>query len=362
MRIFLLTLVLAATWPSFAADRPTVIVVVGAEGAPEYGSEFAKWADRWIAAANTGGANVIVIGRDGTKADRDSKTEIEDRDKLRQVFAAEVGTAPSTQPTTGPTSGPSTSSPSTRPADLPATQPSNLQPLWLVLIGHGTFDGREAKLNLRGTDVSDQELAAWLKPARRPLAVIDCTSASAPFLNRLSGINRIIIVATRSGQEQQYARFGDYLSTAVADPTADLDRDGQTSLLEAYIAASTRTEAFYKEAGRLSTEHALLDDNGDALGTPANWFDGIRATKSAKAGSTVDGHRAHQWHLVESPAERSMPVETRARRNELELQIQGLRDRKPTIPEAAYYAQLEPMLLELARVYASATTRPSRQE
>ena len=32
--------------------------------------------------------------------------------------------------------------------------------LWLVFIGHGTFDGRSAKFNLRGPDLSAADLAA----------------------------------------------------------------------------------------------------------------------------------------------------------------------------------------------------------
>ena len=32
--------------------------------------------------------------------------------------------------------------------------------LWIVFIGHGTFDGRSAKFNLRGPDISADELAA----------------------------------------------------------------------------------------------------------------------------------------------------------------------------------------------------------
>ena len=71
--------------------------------------------------------------------------------------------------------------------------------VWLVLIGHGTYDGKEAKFNLRGPDVSDAELAEWLKACKRPLAVIDCSSSSAPFLNRLSGRDRVVITATRTG-------------------------------------------------------------------------------------------------------------------------------------------------------------------
>ena len=41
------------------------------------------------------------------------------------------------------------------------------EPLWLVLIGHGTFDGRLAKFNLRGPDVTAGELNQWLGPIRR---------------------------------------------------------------------------------------------------------------------------------------------------------------------------------------------------
>ena len=137
-----------------------------------------------------------------------------------------------------------------------------------MVIGHGTFDGKEAKFNLRGPDLSAADLAEWLKPFRRPVAVINCASASSPFINKLSATNRVIIAATRSGYEQNYARFGEYISSAVADPQADLDKDGQTSLLEAFLMASRRVAEFYNTEGRLATEHALLDDNGDGLGTP----------------------------------------------------------------------------------------------
>lgn len=315
---FLLLVTLALTGPSARAN-PTVIVAVGAEGSAEYSKPFSDWADRWAQAATKGSAKLVQIGRDA----EGNAAGATDRDRLKQTIGEEAKASVS-------------------PAD----------PLWLVLIGHGTFDGKEAKLNLRGPDVSDAELADWLKLVSRPLAIVDCTSASAPFLKKLSGPpNRVVITATRTGSENNYARFGDYLSAAIADPSADIDRDGQTSLLEAFIAASRRTDEFYKGANRLATEHALLDDNGDALGTPADWFQGTRVAKASKDGKPADGSRAHRWHLVLSAEEQAMPAEARATRDKLEAQIETLRAKKPQMPATEYYAQLEKLLLQLAAVY-----------
>jgi hypothetical protein len=223
--------------------------------------------------------------------------------------------------------------------------------LWLVLIGHGTFDGRSAKFNLRGPDISADQLAAALKPCQRPLAVIDCASASGPFLNALSAPGRVIITATKSGYEANATRFGNYLARDVADPAADLDKDGQTSLLEAFLMASRQVDVFYKEAGRLATEHSLLDDNGDSLGTPADWFRGVRAVKKAANGKSVDGVRAHQMNLVRSANEQELSPTLRARRDELEAQLSALRDRKGQMKEDDYYNQLEKILVETAKLY-----------
>jgi hypothetical protein len=162
---------------------------------------------------------------------------------------------------------------------------------------------------------------------------------------------RVIITATRSGNEVNVTRFGGYLARAIADPAADLDKDGQTSLLEAYLFASRQVEQFYKEAGRLATEHALLDDNGDGLGTPTDWFRGVRAVKAAADGKSVDGVRAHQLNLVRGEVEQELSPVTRARRDELEKQLSDLRSRKDGMKADDYYDQLEGILIEMARLY-----------
>jgi hypothetical protein len=207
--------------------------------------------------------------------------------------------------------------------------------------------------------VTDLELAEWLASLKRPVAVINCASASGPFINRLSGQNRVVVTATRSGDEQNFARFGEYLAGSIADASADLDKDGQVSLLEAFLTASSRVAEYYRTHGQLATEHPLIDDNGDGLGTPADWFRGVHAVRRARDGAAPDGARAHQLHLILSDRERSIPPEVRSRRDRLELAVSALRDRKDAMKEDEYYARLEPLLTELARIYRDAQAVPS---
>jgi len=309
-----LALVLISSFAALGspAARGTVILVVGAAGEDEFGASFRRQADLWEKACTLGECRCIALGL----APASQPT---DYDRLKETLAVE------------PKEG--------------------LEPLWLVLIGHGTFDGKEARFNLRGPDVSATELALWLKPFRRPLAVINTASCSAPFLNALSATNRVVITATRSGHEQNYTRFGQYLAEALTDPGADLDKDGQVSLLEAFLTASHRTAEFYKVQGRLVTEHALLDDNGDGLGTPADWFRGLRAVKKPKDNAGLDGLVAQQFCLVPSPSERQLTPEQRSRRDALERAVLLLRQQKGQMKEEDYYRQLEQLLLALARFY-----------
>ena len=199
--------------------------------------------------------------------------------------------------------------------------------------------------------MSAAELAQWLKPIERPLAIVNCASSSGPFLNELSGPNRVVITATKSGNEFNFARFGDYLSSAISDPRADLDKDEQVSLLEAFLLAASGVREFYAREGRLETEHPLLDDNGDRLGTRADWFRGVRAVKSAQNGARLDGVRAGQMHLIRGPREQQLSAEVHEKRDTIELDLARLRERKPDLAEDEYFRLLEPLLVELARLY-----------
>jgi hypothetical protein len=292
-----------------APERPVVIIATGASGEDAYGTAFTRWAANWKQAGTTAGGHIVTLPPGEATA----------REQLRQALGTETK--------------------------------ESAAALWLVLLGHGSFDGREGKFNLPGDDLAVSELAEWLQAFQRPVVIVCSFSASGAFLKPLSGAGRIVITATRSGAENNYARLGGYLSETIASPAADLDKDGQTSLLEAWLAAAQRTAEFYKNEERLATEHPLLDDNGDGLGTPADWFQGVRAVKKSSDQRATDGLRAHQIHLVPSAAERALPAPQRTERNGLERELAQLREMKATLPEDEYFAQLEALLLRLANLY-----------
>lgn len=295
--------------PTFATD---VCVIVGAPGESEYNAVFAAAVEAWKTAAARGGARCTVIGLD-------PESDQSDRSRLEHWLADE--------------------------------KKENTAATWIVYLGHGTFDGRDARLSLRGPDVTAKEISTWLDPLSRPIVFIHGGSASAPFLAALSAPNRIVITATRSGHELNYARFGERFARAVANPTADIDQDGQTSVLEAFVTAAQQVQAFYAENGRLATEHALIDDNGDKQGTPAAWFRGTRLERRPQGNAQPDGARASRIALAPTLSERSLTDEQRTRRDQLESDLEKLRARKKDLPENDYYQQLEAIVSELGKIY-----------
>src|ERR1051325_4062475 len=123
--------------------------------------------------------------------------------------------------------------------------------VYVFFIGHGSFDGKESKFNLVGPDLSATEYNALLSslPTHR-IVVFNMSSASGEFIKSLSAKGRIVVTATRSGQETNAARFPGFLIAALNARDADTDQDGHTSVLEAFVYANRLTAAFYKQAGR----------------------------------------------------------------------------------------------------------------
>lgn len=301
------------------SEQQDILVVVGTSGTPEFGAAFADAAQAWVDAAAAAEATCTIIGLEENTDDNPA----EDRLLIQRW--------------------------------LDATPRDSTRPLWFVYIGHGSNDGREVKLNLRDTDITAEELREWLAPFTRPLVAVLGNSASGPFLPQISGPNRVVVTATTSGDEINYARFGTYFAHVIADPAADIDQDGQTSVLEAFLTTAQRVELFYSEAGRMASEHALLDDNGDKRGTPPDWYNGVRLTKHPDDGSRADGTEAHRIALIENEWERSLTPDQRRLRDELESELEALRARKSEMFIDTYLRELEIILRRISPVYVSET-------
>ena len=221
-------------------------------------------------------------------------------------------------------------------------QPSNA--FFLFLIGHGSFDGKESKFNLVGPDIPASEYNTLLDalPTRR-VVVFNMSSASGEFAKTLSAKGRIIITATRNGQETNATHFPGFFIDALNATDSDTDQDGHISVLEAFVYANRLTAEFYTRAGRLATEHALLEDNGDGVGRER-----IEAGEGLLARATYLDSLS-----VEQAAENVAVAKLLKERTRLEGEIELLIARKANMPEGEYEATLERLFIELAKVNRS---------
>lgn len=300
------------------APADHLVIVQGASGTDQFESEHAKWKDRWLSVANANRWQTTVLSTD----------EDQQKGLLREALSENAAESSSR--------------------------------LWLVMIGHGTASPAATKFNLVGEDVSAKELSAWLNKVRRPVAVIGCFSASGGFLAKLSSKGRVVVSATRSANELNYSRFGEHIANSISDAASDLDHDREVSLLEAFLAASTNTQQFYLDNGRLASEHAILDDNGDKTGTSSDFFVGVRVVGRAKSKKTPDGKNAAKLILSSLPGAIQLSTEQEATRARLEAEVDALRSLKGQLPAQNYYDQLEVIMLQIAQLYTTAAVQKQR--
>jgi hypothetical protein len=215
----------------------------------------------------------------------------------------------------------------------------------LLLIGHGTYDGMEYKLNLVGPDLSAAELANLCNriPAKRQV-VVDTTSASGGALAALEKPGRGVVTATKSGTEKNATVFARYWIEALRDANADVDKNEAISALEAFQYATRKTNDFYESQKRLATEHAVFDDTGKNT-------EGVRAAST----ETGEGGLLSSFTLVRMGAAQKAANDPAKRallekKEELERKVDTLKYQKAAMADDEYRQQLTAALLELARV------------
>jgi hypothetical protein len=291
MRIAILALLAVAS----ASATTHCIVVAGLGGEPDYEQRFGAWAKE-LEATLKAAPDAHVETLTGAAARKEA---------VRAAF--------------------DTAAKDAKPEDA----------LVVILIGHGTFDGTEYKINLPGPDITATELSEYLNRVRagRQL-VVNATSASGGSVHALLRQNRIVITATKAGTEKNATVFARYWIEALRDASADTDKNEVISALEAFKFAEAKTKQFYETNKRLATEHPMLDGGDSAGPMNAGRFALLRIGSIQKAAS--------------DPAKR----ELLAKREQLEGDIDRLKFQKAAMPTDEYKKQLQALLLELAKTQA----------
>jgi hypothetical protein len=311
-------LVLAMTAPAAAAGERYAMIVTGASGGEAYAQKY----DRWRAAFAA-----MLRDKFGYPADRLRIFAEADGEGVQKATRENVHR---------------------ELVDLRKRLTKDDQ-LLILLIGHGTtIDGEDAKFNLVGPDMSASDWAELLKPLPGRLVFVDTTGASFPFLQKLAGRGRVVLTATDSAAQQFETVFPEFFVNAFNDAAADTDKDGRVSLWEAFAFASAGVRQWFEQKGQLPTERPLLDDTGAGVGREA-----------MNPGN--DGQAA-QATFLEPDAAVSLAANTpigalQKRRAELEAQIEELKGRKASLPPDQYEAELERLVLELARVTQQIRTK-----
>lgn len=215
----------------------------------------------------------------------------------------------------------------------------------ILLFGHGSYSEGEARFNLPGPDLTTTEWSLELERlAEQRVIFANTASASGPFVAALSAPGRTVVAATKTGLERNATIFGGHFVEAFSGDGADLDKNGRVSILEAFRYARLEVSRVYKQDGRLLTEHAILDDNGDGEGSDALTDE---APDGQIAGSLYLEAGAPSTAVVPETADPELRrlYEERAA---IRLRVDELRSRKSELSADAYDRALEEILVELA--------------
>jgi len=214
--------------------------------------------------------------------------------------------------------------------------------IFFVMLGHGTYDGDVAKFNLVGPDLTAKDWNDLLHGLQGRVVLVNTTAASFPFLESLTQKGRVVITATDSAAQKYATVFPEYFVKAITEASTDLDKNGRTSVYEVFQSASAAVKQHYEQRGQLTTERALLDDNGDGRGREA-------------AAEGPDGGLARLAYFDNEVAAASSNPELASlikRRQALEQQAEEHKGLKGVMPDAEWNAQFEKLMLELAQVSA----------
>ncbi len=289
--------------PALAQD-PHLLVITGVSGDEDHAKKFAGWATKLIDGAKTKDAvpdaNIVYLAE---KTDSDKRVNARSTKENVEKAIADIAMK-------------------SRPDDE----------VFIVLIGHGSFDGKVATFNLPGPDLTAADWAVQLgKLAPQRVTFVNTTASSGAFTAVVAGPGRTIITATRTGGERNEAKFGEFFVEAFGDTSADADRNGHVSAQEAFDYAKNKVVKTYEQAGFLLTEHAVLDDGSGGKLAATQFL----AAHPADGGLNIDRNDAALRALADQ-------------REAVQKQIDALKVQKDKLDPMRYDQEMEKLLTELA--------------
>lgn len=305
----IVAIALSVTVPA-AAQSTYVAIIVGLAGEPEHAELFQRWGATLFDASQKLGVERPIYLAEKPEVDAKRITGKSTKDEIAKAFET-----------------------------LKAAGEDDV--VFVVLIGHGTFDGKVAKFNLPGPDMTAADFEGLLKGLKsRHVVFANTASASGPFVQALAGPGRTIVTATRTGAERFATLFGGYFVDAFAGTDADADKNRRTSVLEAFTYAKREVATAYEREGIMLTEHALLSDSGgDGIPDPSP--DG----KQGKVAAVLAlGSASANDPLPADPKLRALYLE----RRDLERRIEALKLLKGSMPADRYASDLEKLATDLA--------------
>jgi hypothetical protein len=144
--------------------------------------------------------------------------------------------------------------------------------VWVIVLGHTHYDGRQSWFNLPGPDLNQAEFAkAFDGLTAKEQVFLITTPTSGYAIKPLSAKGRVVITATEADWETNETEFphefARLLSNLATEENVDADKDGQITLFDLYVTTVRNLAQSYLERELLATEHPLLDDDGDGRGT-----------------------------------------------------------------------------------------------
>jgi hypothetical protein len=218
--------------------------------------------------------------------------------------------------------------------------------LVLLLMGHGSYDDIDYKLNIPGPDITGREISDALNKIAARQVVVAATAGSAGAIKTLQKDKRIVITATKAGTERNATVFARFWIEAFRDAAADTDKNQTLTALEAYKFAKAKTKDYFDTQKRLATEHSLLEDTGKGEG---------EADPSVANGQGLIAGRFAVLHLGAASVVTANPAKQALlkRKDELETAIDELKYKKAAMDSPTYSRQMQQLILELAKVQDS---------